>query len=121
MFNYTMTHAKGKVTVNTPEGPKEFSGGNAAIDAANFVVAETQKAATAAIAAAGAPKQRKPVEGADITVEGTKLTIVVDLSRDGGATAGGNTSVATTRGNIPLDIRHPNGKRLFASLNVYAK
>jgi hypothetical protein len=91
-------------------------------------IANRQNAELAAAAGGG----RKQPTGLDYKIEGTKMTIVLDLSQSNGVTkgqkqkdgtfkGGGNTMIATTHGNLPVEVRRPDGKVVSVSVNAYAK
>lgn len=66
-------------------------------------------------------KERTPAKGVEYKLDGTKMTITIDVAADFGASASGKSrTVATTHGNVPVFTR-PDGKRVFLSLNAYAK
>jgi hypothetical protein len=57
------------------------------------------------------------MKNVELTVEGTSLTIKVDLSKEFGPSASGKTIlIATTEGNITLP-----GRQEKVGLNVYRK
>jgi hypothetical protein len=66
---------------------------------------------------AHADKERSRMKNVEMTVEGSILTIKVDLSQEFGPSASGKTViVATTEGNVPLV-----GRDEKVGLNIYRK
>ncbi|HWQ66529.1 MAG TPA: hypothetical protein VN372_06635 [Methanospirillum sp.] len=54
----------------------------------------------------------------EMTVEGTKLTIIVDLSKDYGESKSGKSiTIASTEGNISV----PDNEDIKIGLNIYRK
>lgn len=106
----------GKWTMIVPgRTPQDFKNAEeclAAVDAHNERV-------EASITSGG--KERTPAKGVEYKLDGTKMTITIDVAADFGASASGKSrTVATTHGNVPVFTR-PDGKRVFLSLNAYAK
>jgi len=60
------------------------------------------------------------VKNVEMKVEGTILTIKVDLSKTFGPSKSGKTTViASTEGNLPVDAAVPG--HVYLGLNVYKK
>jgi len=56
------------------------------------------------------------MKNVEMTVEGTVLTIKVDLSKEFGPSASGKTTIASTEGNVTIP-----GREEKIGLNVYRK
>ena len=83
--------------------------------------AEAQAEAYAAERDAAAPARGASVEptNARMTLQGTILTVVMDLSYRGGMSSTGKTlQVASTHGNRRFDV---GGKPVYVGVNAYAK
>lgn len=76
---------------------------------------------------------RKAPTGLETKLDGSKLTIVLDLAANHGTTegtvdrktgarkGGGNVRIATTHGNIPISFKRDDGREVFVSVNAYGK
>lgn len=101
-------------SVTTTEGVREFAKVEEAFEFVNAYNAEQA-------AKMGGGKERQAPTGLDYRLDGTKLTITVDLAQSHGNSASGKSViVASTHGNVPMWTR-PDGRRVFVSLNAYAK
>jgi hypothetical protein len=123
-----IAQVSGKFVVNMPDGTQVTGGGDGKAFGTNFTTAQAHASAVnaeiiAALSASPARKERKPIEGVDTKLDGSRLTLVVDLAGNLGTSASGKSiTVATTRGNVPFaEYRRPDGKTVYVSLNAYAK
>ena len=83
--------------------------------------ADKERLAAEAIAAQklAASAGRQPMTNVTTKLEGTILTIVMDLSARHGASSSGKTElVASTHGNRVFEC---GGKRVYVGVNAYAK
>ena len=63
---------------------------------------------------------RAPMVNIDHKLDGSKLTLVIDLSQDNGPSSSGRTKVvATTKGNVPFNV--PGVGQVFVGINAYRK
>ena len=79
-----------------------------------------ERLAAAEAAALAGRKERKPMQGIEAKLDGTILTMVIDLKQDHGKSASGKTTtVATSSGNVPFEV--PGVGRVFVGVNAYRK
>ncbi len=131
-----ITKAGGKYSVTYPQDRGEFEAG--VYPAANADKAmEMQQAYNDATEVAVLSGGRKAPTGLVYSLEGSKLTIVVDVMGNHGTTkgtitkgkngapdtvkGGGNTLIASTHGALVIPVTRPDGKEVNISINAYGK